>query len=251
MSVLVQLPGSSTTLPVEPGRPVTFGRGHPGVPVDIVLPHAGVSRLAGQITAVADHWLISNFSATTGYVVDNPEGGGEYLKVAPRRLDAPVPFEFSRVIIPVDGGSLGFLVYAPEHAYAEPGGSAGADQDRTAAAFSLDETAKYFTVLVALCEPRLRDSSSVAIPLIPEVVARLRELPAFHDLTRTAVNFHVDYLAGRKLRIRQRTATTEAARLEWKREAVVSCALRFDLVREEHLLLLPSRRYPLPDIEPG
>lgn len=255
MGVLVQLPQSAgakpATLLVEPGRPVTFGRGHRDFPVDIRLPHTGVSRVAGQISATADYWLISNFSATGAYVVDNPQGGGEYLKVAPRRLDTPVPFEFARVIIPVDDGSVDFFVYAPEHAYAEPGGPIpDRDQDRTTAAFSLDETAKYFTILVALCEPRLRDSSSVGIPLIPEIVARLRDLDDYRELSRTAVNFHIDYLADRKLRIRQRTLTADETRLDWKREAVVSYALRFDLVREEHLALLPPRRrYPTSDID--
>jgi serine/threonine-protein kinase len=210
--------------------------------VDLPLRHPAVSRLAGEIVAATDHWLISNFSATRTYVIENPQGAGEYIKVAPRRLGAPVPFEFSRVVIPVNDGSVDFMVYAPEHTYAAPPPTRS-DSEPTVAAFSLDETSKYFLVLVALCEPRLRDSSSIAIPLVPEVVERLRPLPSCRNLSRFAVNYHVAYLAESKLRIRQRTSTPdEAKRLDWKREAVVSFALRFDLVQERHLVLLPSRR---------
>ncbi len=34
------------------------------------------------------------------YAVENLEGAGEYLTVAPGRLGAPVPFEFSRGVLP-------------------------------------------------------------------------------------------------------------------------------------------------------
>jgi serine/threonine-protein kinase len=133
-----------------------------------------------------------------------------------------------------------FLVFAPQHSYADaeyPDGLAG---DRTAPAFPLDETAKYFLILVALCEPRLRDSSTVALPTADEVVQRLREHERCRDLTRAAVNHHVDYLAVTKLRVKDpRPGAGE--RLDWKREALVSIALRFGLVREEHRRLLPAR----------
>src|SRR3978361_1313453 len=62
--------------------------------------HTDVSRLAGESTAVEDYWLITNLSRDKTYVVDNPEGGGEYLTVSPRRVAAPVPFEFARVSLP-------------------------------------------------------------------------------------------------------------------------------------------------------
>ncbi|GIM91824.1 FHA domain-containing protein [Paractinoplanes toevensis] len=233
--VLIQLPSDDdkpTLLRLKPGETATFGRGEPGRTPDVPLPHPAVSRLAGQVTATADFWLITNFSSERTYVVDNPEGGGEHLKIAPRRVDAPVPFEFARVVIPVPDGEMSFLVYAPEHTYADPGPDAGT---ATMRAFSLDESAKYFLVLVALCEPRLRDSSSVAIPLLPELVDRLGGA-----LTGSAVNFHIDYLAEHKLRLRQRDSA-QRPRLDHKREALVACALRFNLVAERHLALLPPR----------
>jgi hypothetical protein len=244
-TVLVQVPSPDDGPPLQvenigPGETLRFGRGAPGYEVDITLPYDGVSRLAGDISAVEDYWLISNLSRDKTYVVDNPEGAGEYLMVPPRRLAAPVPFEFARVSLPVTDGPVSFLVFAPQHAYADadyPDGLAG---DRTVPAFPLDETAKYFLILVALCEPRLRDSSTVALPTADEVVQRLREDARCRDLTRAAVNHHIDYLAVTKLRVKDpRPGAGE--RLDWKREALVSIALRFGLVREEHRRLLPAR----------
>src|SRR5918997_3075837 len=123
-TVLVQVPSSDGGLPsqvvhVRPGQTLSFGRGE----VDIKLADPGVSRLAGELTAAEDYWLITNLSAEATYVVDNPEGGGEYITVAPRRIAAPVPFEFARVSLPTRGRPAEFLVFAPQHAYAEPGSS--------------------------------------------------------------------------------------------------------------------------------
>jgi hypothetical protein len=246
-TVLVQVPSPdggppSQVVGVGPGERVRFGRGAPHCKVDIELPHDGVSRLAGEITAVEDHWLISNLSADKTYVVDNPEGGGEYLTVAPRRLAAPVPFEFARVSVPLTDGPVSFLVFAPQHCYAELGEPDGLEGERTTAAFPLDETAKYFLILVALCEPRLRDSSTVALPTAGEIVERLRPQEQFRELTRAAVNYHIDYLATTKLRVKEPRPGADE-RLEWKREALVSIALRYGLVRNEHRLLLPPRAF--------
>ena len=33
--------------------------------------------------------------------MENPEGGGEFVKVGPGRTGAPIPFEFSRLLVPV------------------------------------------------------------------------------------------------------------------------------------------------------
>jgi hypothetical protein len=101
-------------------------------------------------------------------------------------------------------------------------------------------TAKYFLVLVALCEPRLRDQPNHDVPTASQVAERLRPLPGCADLTRSAVNFHIDYLARTKLRFRP-DADEPGGRMEGKRAALAALALRLDLVREEHLALLPSR----------
>ncbi len=244
-TVLVQVPSPdggppSQVVHVGPGEPLRFGRGAPDCVVDIELRHDGVSRLAGEIRAVEDYWLISNFSTDKTYVVDNPEGGGEYLTLAPRRLAAPVPFEFARVSLPVTEGPVSFLVFAPQHTYADPEHPADLDGERTAAAFPLDETAKYFLVLVALCEPRLRDSTTVALPTTSEIVERLSAHPDCGELTPTAVNYHIDYLATTKLRVKEPRPGADE-RLESKREALAAIALRFGLVRDEHRRILPPR----------
>jgi serine/threonine-protein kinase len=236
-TVVVQVPSPDGGLPsqvahLQPGQTLSFGRGGPHLDVDIKLADPGVSRLAGELTAAEDYWLITNLSAEASYVVDNPEGGGEYITVAPRRIGAPVPFEFARVSLPTPGRAAEFLVFAPQHAYAEPGASL--EGDRTVAAFSLDETARYFLILVALCEPRLRDGASVALPTAGEIVERLR---GRIRLTRAAVNHHIDYLAIEKLRVK----TPEPGRLDSKREALVAVALRYGIVRDEHRRLLPPR----------
>ncbi|WUH89719.1 serine/threonine protein kinase [Streptomyces sp. NBC_00433] len=248
-TVIIQLPatagerrraGRPELLELGPGQEVRFGRGGGGTRVEVVLPDPAVSRLAGSIRAVDDHWSISNLSAGTTYVVENPEGGGEFLKVAPRRLHAPVPFEFARVLLPTVDSWVSFDVYAPEHTYGE--GSAGPGGADTVSSFPLDESAKYFLVLLALCEPRLRDCASTVIPTVPEIIERLRPVAGCVGLTRAAVNFHIDYLASAKLRVKARAGPggRAGAKADWQRAALVATAVRFNLVREEHLPLLSS-----------
>ncbi|MFJ8430833.1 serine/threonine protein kinase [Kitasatospora sp. NPDC094019] len=244
-------PARPALLHLGPGESVEFGRGEPGRPLAVPIPDPGVSRRAGAITAAEDYWRLSNFSATATYVVENLEGAGEHVKVAPGRLGAPVPFEFSRVLLPALGEPVAFKVFAPQHAYLA-GGSEGPDDEGVSAAghgeptvspFALDPGAKYFLVLLALCEPRLRSPSAAAVPGVTEVLARLRDLPSCRDLTRSAVNYHIDYLVGSKLRLRDPAEPVDPGGAGGgKREELVALALRFDLVREEHLVLLPPRR---------
>lgn len=221
---------------LAPGDTADFGRGAPDAPVVITLYDLGVSRRAGQITAAEDYWRLSNFSATTTYAVENLEGAGEHIKIAPGRIGAPVPFEFSRVVLPAQDGESAFKVFAPEHAYqdGEPLLTGG---ESTVSPFALDPTSKYFLVLLALCEPRLRNPSSGAVPSVGDVVERLRPLESCRDLTRSAVNYHIDYLASVKLRLRSEAHSPS----RWeggKRDELIAFALRFNLVRESHLALL-------------
>jgi hypothetical protein len=254
--VLVHLPSDGGTeitpeseplsLRLGPGDVARFGRGSVSVPVDLRLADPAVSRLAGEIRVTEDHWQLSNLSASQTYVVENPEGAGEYFRVPPRRAGAPVPFEFARVILPAGGRPVSFQVFAPDHVYvgtSQVGDMAGTG---TLAGFSLDETSTYFLVLVALCEPRLRDESTVTVATTPQIVERLRNQPGCERLTARAVSSHIDYLAEQKLRISAPgTGSGQSVRRNGKRESVAGLALRFGLVREEHLELLPPRRAPL------
>lgn len=137
---------------LAPGERITFGRA--GCGADLPIAHEGVSRRAGEIGAQGAFWTLSNLSREQTYVVENPEGAGEHIKVGPGRLDAPVPFEFSRIVLPAAGDLLPIEVWAPRHDYlhAEAGGD-NAVGDTTAPAFSVDRTKRYFAVLAALCEP--------------------------------------------------------------------------------------------------
>ena len=218
--------GSADLVRLAPGTSLTFGR---SPDAGLTLPHRGVSRLAGEIAAVDRYWTLTNHSPASTYVVENPEGAGEHVKVAPRRQRAPVPFEIARLVLPAGRELVRLTVYAPSHDYGASGAPGG-----TLASFPLDETAKYFLVLVALAEPRLRDESLCAIPSNEDIARRLAALPGCAGLTVHAVNFHLDYLARTKLRLRETGAET-------RRAALVTVALRFDLVREEHLALLPPR----------
>ncbi|UQW99576.1 serine/threonine protein kinase [Streptomyces sp. RerS4] len=235
----------AVTLRLGPGQVARFGRGSATNPVELRLVDAAISRLAGEIRVTDDHWQLSNHSSTHSYLVENPEGAGEYLRVPPRRAAAPIPFEFARVVLPTRGSTpVSFQVFAPDHVYLEAGGAGvGGRGHTTVTAYSLDETARYFLVLVALCEPRLRDESPLAVPTTPEIVARLRGHPACAALTARAVSAQIDYLADEKMRIGAPTGAgaRREARRNGKREALVGLALRFGLVREEHLALLPSR----------
>ncbi|MFG2768096.1 serine/threonine protein kinase [Streptomyces rubiginosohelvolus] len=253
-TIIVQLPGPSRPgedrvdepelLHMGPGDVADFGRGTPGSrTVPIVLPDPGISRRAGRLEAAEDYWRLSNYSRDIAYVVENLEGAGEYLTIAPGRIGAPVPFEFSRVVLPALGGSAGFKVFAPQHAYLDEQSSPGAGE-LTVHPYALDATAKYFLVLVALCEPRLRDPSDSVLPGAGDIAERLRPLESCRGLNRSTVNHHIDYLAFAKLRLD--LGDDGNSRTGVKRARLVALALRFGLVREEHLALLPPRRRPVP-----
>lgn len=162
-------------------------------------------RTGGEITAHQRFCLLSNFSENQTYVVENPEGAGEHIKVAPGRLDAPVSFEFSRVMLPAAGDLLTFDVWAPDHAFrsVDRHGLAGT---LTAPAFALDRTKRYFAVLAGLCEPRLRGDLHTPLPAVDELVARLR--PVWPGASRSAVYWSINYLSV-KLRLAPGPDTAE------------------------------------------
>ncbi|WP_371669597.1 hypothetical protein OG985_19190 [Streptomyces sp. NBC_00289] len=101
---------------------------------------------------------------------------------------------------------------------------------------------RYFAVLAALCEPRLRGAPHAPPPTVDHVVERLR--PTWPAASRTSVQWNIDYPAV-KLRLKPGPETAEPGpRLNGKKEFPVSLALRFDLVREDDLVVLatPSGR---------
>lgn len=259
---------------LEPGQTLRFGRTEPA-DLGLAIPHPEVPGSAGEITATGAFWVLTNFSSDQTYLVENPESAGEHIRVAPGRADAPVPFEFARVTFPGSGARPGFDVLAPRHDYLahpevlvgtdEPGsalygegeagggrhgGSGGRDGDSawgpvwsgcalgdpSPVPFPLDRTRRYFLVLAALCEPRLRgDAGAGTAPPSPEdVCKRLQDV--WPGVDEEDVCWNIDYL-GVKLRLKTGAHPPEAAGTE-RAEGLVTLALRFDLVREEHLGVL-------------
>ncbi|WP_262505215.1 FHA domain-containing protein [Streptomyces sp. TRM68367] len=222
-------------LRIATGERLAFGRSRTGG--GLTIAHEGVPRIAGEIIAHRTYWLLSNLSEAQTYVVENPEGAGEHVKVAPGRVEAPVPFEFSRVVLPAAGDLLTFDVWAPRHAF-RTAARRGLPGAVTAPAFALDGTKRYFAVLVALCESRLRGAPHAPLPAVEELVERLR--PTWPTVSRSAVYWNIDYLA-LKLRLRPGPDTAEPGRrVHGKKESLVSLALRFDLVREDDLVVLAA-----------
>ncbi|GAA2075105.1 FHA domain-containing protein [Streptomyces albiaxialis] len=239
-SIIVVPPGNSAPeaqLRLAPGESLGFGRTAEAPDNRLTIPHPGVSRNAGTITASATFWTLSNLSTGQTYVVENPEGAGEHIKVAPGRAEAPVPFEFARVVLPAEGELLTFDVWAPRHDYLSGGGDRpGA---ATAPAFPLDRSKRYFLVLAALCEPRLRGEPYAVLPTTEQLMDRLR--PAWPSVGRSAVQWNIDYLAV-KLRLKQPPESADCGpRHNGKKESLVSLALRFDLVRESDLAVLAGQ----------
>ncbi|MEV5892542.1 hypothetical protein [Nonomuraea fuscirosea] len=191
----------------------------------------------GEFEVGAGHWLMSNFTSHTTFVVENLEGGVELVKVPPRRLSVVIPFEMSRVLLPFGAALVELKVFGAAPSLI---GERAAGEAVQPMPFGLNMTSKYFLVLVALCEPRLRGSSMAAVPSVQEVVERLRRIDQFKEATRSSINYHIDYLRERKLPVDQWATYSEGGRMHSKREALVSFALRFGLVTEEHLGLLPS-----------
>jgi hypothetical protein len=235
-SVIVVPPacaGPGDHIRISTGERLVFGRA--GTGSGLSIGHGGVPRVAGEITAHLSFWLLSNLSEDQTYVVENPEGAGEHIKVGAGRVDAPVPFEFSRVVLPAAGDLLAFDVWAPRHAYRSVART-GLSGAATAPAFALDRSKRYFAVLTALCEPRLRGAPHAPLPAAEQLVDRLR--PVWPTVTRSAVYWNIDYLAV-KLRLRPGPDTAEPGlRVHGKKESLVSLALRFDLVREDDLVVL-------------
>lgn len=221
-----------------PGERLRFGRSASANGLEI--PHEGVSRTAGEITAWGAFWMLSNLSGHQTYVVENPEGVGEHIKVGPGRLDAPVPFEFSRIVLPAAGDLLPIEVWAPRHERLRS--PENPDDECTVPAFSLDRTKRYFAVLAALCEPRLRGAPYAALPTVDQVVERLR--PTWPAASRTSVQWNIDYLAV-KLRLKPGPDTTDVGpRLNSKKEFLAFLALRFGLVAEDDLVVLAESAGP-------
>ncbi|MGW5880426.1 winged helix-turn-helix domain-containing protein [Nocardiopsis terrae] len=229
---------------LEAGQVRTFGRGGRNRRVDIRLADEdrAVSRVAGEIIARGDHWRISNLSPTKSYVVENTERLAGFLKVPPHTQGMLVPFETSRVLVPGGRGEHGFLVMAPAacSSVLVPGAGedpfVAQDPDDTAAehtdvrSFRIDRLHTYYRVLVAFCEPRLRDPGTRYTPTQVQVAERL-------GLSKAAVNSHIDYLLRNKFQVEPGEARQGQ---DWRVDVLTEKALHFGLVTDGDLSVLPD-----------
>ncbi|MFF8283713.1 hypothetical protein ACF06W_13415 [Streptomyces albus] len=231
---------------LEPGHTLRFGRTAPAGG-GLTLSHPAVACAAGEITATGAFWTLTNFSPDQTYIVENPQGAGEHIRVAPGRADAPVPFEFARVRLCAEESrpGCGFDVLAPRHDYLAAGSGTGppANTPGTGAGetadwlfdpfprpYPLDHTCRYFLVLTALCEPALHSGDPAApVPDLTELADRLR--PVWPKVTVADIAWNIDYL-----RLKLRLHGPDRGRTV--RESLVRFALRFDLVHEGHLTAL-------------
>ncbi|WP_248580881.1 hypothetical protein [Nocardioides sp. InS609-2] len=196
----------------------------------------GAQPLFGSFEVDDDRLMISNYTTSTTFVIENLEGGSELVKARPRHLRMSVPFEMSRIIIPAGMDVFEFTAFGPEPQMLDA--EHAIDYGNVPLA-RLDTASKYFAVLVALCEPRLRGNSMAAVPSVQELVARLRGTDLFTLPSRSSINYHIDYLVEQKVPVTQWAKYGDDGRRHSKREALVAFAMRFDLVSEEHLDLLP------------
>lgn len=213
---------------LELGESRSFGRGGVGSKVDIALApdDRAVSRLAGTVTAGDGYWYADNYSNSRAYVVDHADRTLGYVQVAPGAVHVPIPFEISRIRLPGTERDHTFLVMAPQP-LGLGGPSLEGEEESTQSPYRLDTRTTYFRALVALCEPRLRDSASREIPVVREVAERLRISPA-------AVNGNLQYLIEEKFKIDHRRRQGVA----WKQHALVDKAIQLGLVHNDHLRLL-------------
>jgi hypothetical protein len=197
----------------------------------------GGTPSVGALEFSDNHLLVSNFTTSVTYVVENLEGGIELVKARPGQLRVAVPFEMSRVLIPAGESIIELIAFGPPPCLL---GERLAVQVPDPLMGNVETGSKYFAVLVALCEPRLRGSSMAAVPSVQEVVERLKGSAQFRGANRSSINYHIDYLADQKLLVNRWAKYMDKGRMHSKREALVAFALRFDIVREEHLDLLPK-----------
>jgi hypothetical protein len=217
-------------LDLNSGEQLSFGVS-PGGSFD----PTGVSTV-GKLEFTESACFVSNYTRTSTFAVENVVGGMELVKVPPRQHRMMLPFEISRILIPSRFGVADAKVFGRSPRLLDPTQCV----DTTESLVSLDEESKYFAVLVALCEPRLRGHSMAAVPSVQEIVDRISGSKRFADANRSSINYHIDYLVNEKLLVTRLARYIGDGRMHSKREALAAFALRFDLVREEHLSLLPK-----------
>lgn len=212
------LPGQSVTL----GTCVCSKRD-----LDIPLPLGLWGPVAGRVKAYNDHWRIDNLSDGRKLVIEDLENSQHLVTVPAARAEVVMPFELTRVRV-LD--STIAIVYGPEPATATVtcGGCPATAGDATARL--LDRSTVYYSVLLALCEPRLRGMVDAPLPTSAEIARRLQQLNI--SISPVAVDSHVAYLVDKlDLRVERNTG----GKRSWRKEKLVDVAIRHGLIDPEDL----------------
>jgi hypothetical protein len=251
MTVILRIDGEPGRRPrnIElPADGVTsFGRGSLDQAVDVVVSdRKEVSRLVGEVRVIDNYWSLTNHSRQT-LVVSSIDDCGAFLRVEPGRAAVPVPFELAGVSWPCRQGELQlFEAFAMDSRYTGAAGPPADDGGETTATFRMSEGSKHFLVLVALCEPQFRERDPLTAPSVTEVIERLQGTSAYANggTSEHGVNSQIEYLAV-KFRLRDPEASETVRRDDQKRLRIISFALRYGLVRYEHLALLDPVAVPV------
>jgi hypothetical protein len=220
---------------LAPGDVRTIGRSTSERPVDIaVSDHGDVPADLGIISAAEDHWLISNHT-DQWLMIASVDEGGAFARIAPGRVEAPIPFEISRLIWPRQGEELVLLeAFSMDARFRD----AATSETGETVVLSWKKDSKHFLVLTALCEPQLRAEDRSDVPNLDALVQRLRATTGYPEATRGSVKAQIEYLAvkcGKVPDDPDRTAFDNQ-----KRQRIVRYAMRFGLVQGEDLRALDA-----------
>lgn len=228
-TVSVQAPASAagpgTVRHLAPGERLTFGRCRcDGCGFDLVVDGPGADpHLAGAVTALADHWQLHNLSPSAVLLARDLEDPGQCVRLMPGRVAVAMPFELAAVTS-LGPWPAGITVFGPEPT--SPPVAVRACQDR-GPAVRLNVRASYFSVLRALCAPRLVGPAAERLPTSAELSARLASQGL--ALSPRAVDRHIDYLVER---FGLQADDWSAFGRGWKREALAREAIRLGAVTE-------------------
>lgn len=221
--------GTRKVRDLGPGESVTFGVcGCGACGFDLPAEARAGGQAAGRVIAFADHWRLVNLSQGARLVVEDLENAHHLITVPAARFQTVVPFELARISA---AGVAMATVYGPEPvAQPEPVAACPAIVS-TGPPHGLDQETTYFVVLTALCAPRLKGLVDAPLPTSIEVSAVL----ARRGLTVTpfAVDAQIAYLV-QKLGLRPEEDAGRPKR-SWRKEALVSFAIRHGLVSPEQL----------------
>lgn len=182
---------SGRSCEVAVGESVTFGRGGLDDGVELTLSSdERLHRTAGRVV-VHDHgWELVNTGRWLHLLASDLDGSGrDDLAPGVSRL---IPWSRVLVEIPLGHSTLSFEVVSPRDSGADERVMEG---HGTIEPFRVDRTAGYFRALVALCEPRLIEPTSVEIPSDAQVAVRLNGSGTeSRHLTAKAIERRFDYV---------------------------------------------------------